>query len=113
MNITEFQRQSIRTMKVDEETLLHCCMGMAGEVGEVIDIIKKSYFYGKDFDKKKVEEELGDVMFYISNLATSLNISMENVLENNVEKLRKRYPNGFSKEDAIIRRDYNESSKDD
>lgn len=111
MNITEYQRKSMRTMKQDNETTLHCCMGMSGEVGEVVDLIKKSHFYGKDLDKSKIQEELGDVMFYIVNLATSLDISMENVLDENVKKLEKRYPNGFSSEDAIARRDYNESSK--
>lgn len=107
MNISEYQKKSLRTMKFDETVSTHCCMGLAGEIGEVIDIIKKSIFYKKELDKNKVTEELGDVMFYLVNLATSLNISMVNVLEQNVEKLLKRYPNGFTEKDAIERKDIN------
>lgn len=107
MNISEYQKKSIRTMKFDYSVSTHCCLGLAGETGEVIDIIKKSVYYKKELDKKKVTEELGDVMFYLVNLATSLDISMENVLEQNVEKLLKRYPGGFTEKDAIERKDIN------
>ena len=107
MFIEKYQIESTRTMKFDDDVVLHCCMGMAGETGEVIDLIKKSVFYKKELDKDKVLEELGDVMFYIVNLATSLNISMSDVLQHNIDKLKKRYPHGFSEEDAIRRVDMN------
>lgn len=108
MNITEYQLKSIRTMKIDEGTTVNCCMGLCGEVGEVVDLLKKHIFQGKELDKDKLEEELGDVMFYLVNLATNMNLSMEDILQKNVDKLIKRYPNGFNKEDAIKRMDENE-----
>lgn len=107
MNIITYQQRSVRTMKFDENVTTHCCMGLAGETGEVIDLIKKSTFYGKELDKEKVKEELGDVMFYLVNLATALNISMDDILVENILKLKKRFPNGFSEEDAIRRVDIN------
>lgn len=108
MKIDEFQKISLRTMKIDENTIPHCSMGLAGETGEVIDIIKKHLYYGKPIDKNHITEELGDIMFYLVNLASAFDISMVNVLEQNIEKLNKRYPNGFNKEDAILRRDKSE-----
>ena len=108
-SIIDYQVASTRTMKFDDKVSIHCCMGIAGETGEVIDLIKKSVFYGKELDKDKVAEEIGDIMFYIVNLATSLNISMSDILDTNINKLIKRYPNGFSKEDAIKRADYGEN----
>lgn len=105
MNIVEYQKKSVRTMLFDENTSVHCCMGISGEAGEVIDLIKKSVYYGKPLDKTKVSEEIGDLMFYIVNLATSYNLSMSDILKNNVKKLELRFPNGFSKEDAIRRND--------
>ena len=107
MYIENYQAESTRTMKFDDNVVTHCCMGISGEAGEVIDLIKKSIFYGKELDKDKVSEEIGDIMFYIVNLATALNLSMSDILRGNVEKLRKRYPNGFSEEDAIKRVDVN------
>nr|WP_321022980.1 nucleoside triphosphate pyrophosphohydrolase family protein [Clostridium neonatale] len=73
------------------------------ETGEVIDIIKKYLYQGHELNKEHVTEELGDVMFYITNLATLLGIDMQDVLQNNVDKLLKRYPNGFEKEKSVNR----------
>lgn len=108
MKIAEYQLKSIRTMKIDENIVPHCVMGVSGEVGEVIDMIKKHIYYGKELDKHELEEEIGDVMFYLTNLATAFNLSMENILEGNIEKLMKRYPDGFTKEHALERLDKNE-----
>ena len=80
-------------------------IGASCEFSEAGDSIKKYLFQGHELDKKHIEEELGDTMFYICNLATLLNISMENVLEQNVEKLNKRYKNGFSYKASIDRVD--------
>lgn len=108
MKIELYQKKSLRTMKVDDTTTQHCCLGISGEAGEVIDLVKKSIYYNKELDLIKVTEELGDLMFYIVNLASSLGISMHDVLIQNVEKLEKRFPNGFSKKEAIERKDEND-----
>ena len=105
MNIKEFQEVSKRTMKWDEFSHLHCAMGVSGEAGEVVDIIKKSHFYNKPIDKNHLDEEIGDVMFYIVNLASCYGLDFETILENNFNKLSKRYPKGYNDKDAVTRMD--------
>lgn len=87
--------------------ILNCVIGANSEFGELSDIVKKWYFQGEELDKKKATLELGDCLWYICNLATALDISMENVLELNINKLLTRYPNGFSTEDSVNRVDIN------
>lgn len=105
MNIQQFQLKSVRTMKIDKETIPHCALGLSGEVGEVVDLVKKNIYYKKDIDLDHLEEEIGDVMFYLVNLATMYNLSMETILDKNIDKLEKRYPSGFTLKDAIERKD--------
>lgn len=107
MDIKEFQNKSTRTINhalTTEQLISNMCMGISGETGEVIDIIKKHLYQGHDLNKEHLTEELGDVMFYITNLATLVGIDMQEVLQNNVDKLLKRYPNGFDKEKSINRK---------
>ena len=106
MDIKEFQNKSIRTINHDlttEQLISNMCMGISGESGEVIDIIKKNLYQGHELDKEHLTEELGDVMFYITNLATLLGIDMQDVLQNNVDKLLKRYPDGFDINKSVNR----------
>lgn len=98
MGIKEFQQNSIRTLNTNltkEQLLSNMVMGIAGESGEVADVIKKHLYQGHDLDVAHLKEEIGDVMFYIANLANVLELDMEEVLEDNINKLRKRYPQGF------------------
>ena len=108
MEIKEFQDISFRTMPKNlwfPDILVNMCMGISGESGEVIDLFKKHLFQGHSLDKKKVAEEIGDLMFYIVNLCTLLDLDMRVVLQGNVDKLKKRYPNGFEVEKSINRGD--------
>ena len=100
MNFKDFQQKSTRTMPEvnDELTISNYCMGLAGETGEVVDYLKKVLFHGHTFDRQVIEKELGDALHYLSGIATLLDISMEEVASKNLEKLKKRYPEGFSKE---------------
>lgn len=82
------------------------CYGLNGEAGECIDILKKVEFQGHAFDPMKLVDELGDVLWYIAQTATGLNITLEDVAQHNVEKLKKRYPNGFDVERSIHRSEY-------
>lgn len=82
------------------------CYGLNGEAGECIDILKKVEFQGHAFDPVKLVDELGDVLWYIAQTATGLNITLEDVAQHNVEKLKKRYPNGFDVERSIHRPEY-------
>ena len=105
-----FQEEALRTIRSDLPYELVCsnmCMGLAGETGETVDIFKKHIYQGKDLDINDVIEEIGDILWYIANLCNVNKITMKECMESNVEKLRKRYPNGFSIKDALERADKN------
>ena len=105
-----FQEEALRSMRSDlpyEAICSNMCMGLAGETGETVDIFKKHIYQGKDLDINDVIEEIGDILWYIANLCNVNKITMKECMESNVEKLRKRYPNGFSIKDALERADKN------
>lgn len=106
MEIKEFQEKSIRTMNQDldfSEKVCNMIFGINGEVGEVTDILKKHFFQGHGLDIDHLEEELGDVMFYIVNLATLYGLDMETILQKNIDKLSKRYKDKFTIEQSLNR----------
>lgn len=108
MDLANFQEVSVRTMNDEltfEQKISNCLMGIQGEAGEIADIFKKHMYQGHELDLDHLKEEMGDVMFYIVNLATLYNIDMEDVIENNFIKLLNRFPNGFSAADSIARID--------
>ncbi len=89
--------------------LNHCALGLAGEVGEVVDIIKKHTVYGKMLDVAHLLEELGDLRFFIQALANVVGHSMDSIENNNIRKLNTRYPTGsYSNQQAISRADKKE-----
>lgn len=73
-------------------------MGIAGEAGEVIDLIKKWQFQGHELNVHALVNELGDVMWYMAELADYLGVRLDDVAENNIRKLERRYPQGFTAE---------------
>jgi NTP pyrophosphatase (non-canonical NTP hydrolase) len=108
MDITNYQREANRTMNTNlnrNEKLSMLGLGLAGEAGEVVELLKKNIYHGHFNTKQELIKELGDVMWYIANLCTENNILLEMVLEENIEKLKKRYPNGFTQVDSIKRVD--------
>jgi NTP pyrophosphatase (non-canonical NTP hydrolase) len=78
-------------------------MGLNGEAGECIDIFKKYFYQGHELDKEKLIDELGDVLWYIAETCTGIGVTMEEVAKRNIEKLRKRYPDGFEVERSVNR----------
>lgn len=76
---------------------LHATMGLTGEVGEVSEIIKKHVFYSKSLDMTHLKEEMGDVLFYFVWLLDEMGLTLEEVMNYNIDKLSKRYPNEFNK----------------
>ena len=78
-------------------------MGLCGEAGEAIDIVKKHLAQGHELDKEKLIKELGDVAWYLAETAYALDIDLETVFKLNIEKLKRRYPEGFEKEKSINR----------
>ena len=107
-NTEIFQREARRSLRDDlpyEAMCSNMCMGLAGEIGEVIDIMKKHIYQGKELDITDVIEEVGDVLWYIANFCNVNNITMDECMERNIKKLRKRFPNGFTIKDANERKD--------
>lgn len=80
--------------------IFHMLMGMTTEVGELTDAFKKNLAYEKPIDWVNVEEELGDLMFYIASFCKIADIDLEAVIEKNVKKLEHRYPEKFSNDKA-------------
>lgn len=81
------------------------CLGLAGEVGELLDMLKKSWGHGHPLAPDKVKKELGDIDWYRTVLADFFGFSADEVARANVEKLRARYPEGFSVERSMKRKD--------
>jgi NTP pyrophosphatase (non-canonical NTP hydrolase) len=93
------------------EGFVHASMGLAGEAGECLDLVKKSYAYDKPLDTDKLIEEAGDAFHYLNMLCLKLGealgkpFGIQDLIDHNVTKLRKRYPNGYSDAAAIARAD--------
>lgn len=75
--------------------VLNGCLGLAGETGETLDMIKKWIFHEKDLDIEHLKKEIGDVMWYVAMLCESFNFNLDEILEMNKAKLEARYPEGF------------------
>lgn len=93
LTLDEYQLNASRTAKPSE--LQNWGLGLAGETGEVIELIKKAKYHGVELDKDKLSKELGDVLWYISAIASECGINMAEIAENNLSKLEQRYPDGF------------------
>lgn len=83
--------------------LINGALGLTGEAGEVADIIKKYVFHGHELDKEEIIKELGDVCWYVALLSQGIGVPLEDVLQKNIDKLKRRYPEGFSVENSINR----------
>lgn len=106
MNHKEYTEEIKRTVPQLQSPFfdeLHMAIGMATETGEVLDAYKKFLAYNKEFDLVNVKEELGDLFWYTFNLMRMLNIDFEEILQTNVDKLKTRYPNGFTEAGAVNR----------
>lgn len=95
---------------VGADGLIHATLGIAGEAGEIVDAVKKHWVYGKKLDVANLKEEVGDLLFYIQALCQVAKIDMVQCLKENEDKLRKRYPNGYTDAAAIERADKKEGS---
>ena len=93
------------TTKTRQEELANYALGMVCEAGEAGDIIKKVVYHNHALNDIDMKKELGDVLWYIANLCTVLGYSLEDVATMNIEKLKKRYPNGFNTYDSVNRVD--------
>ena len=106
MTANEYQQQALRTLNPElsrKDVLINGVMGLCGESGEAIDIVKKWLAQGHELDKQKLAKELGDIAWYLAETAWALDIPMEDILQANLDKLAARYPEGFSQERSINR----------
>lgn len=98
MNVNEYQKEAMTLLNPEisqKDVLLNALMGLCGESGEAIDLMKKHLFQGHELDREKLIKELGDIAWYLAEAATGLSIDLSEVLQRNLDKLHARYPMGF------------------
>lgn len=101
MTINEYQQLALRTEPPTSsvtDRLINGLMGLNGEAGEAIDILKKTLFHGHTLDMEHLAKELGDTAWYIAVTADALGYTLEDIFQMNIEKLKARYPDGFDSE---------------
>lgn len=108
MTLNEYQEQAQRTAKITtskRDKIINGYMGLNGEASECIDLLKKHMFQGHSLNKLKLMEECGDALWYVQELANGLGYTLEEVALYNLDKLKSRYPEGFTPERSIHRKE--------
>jgi NTP pyrophosphatase (non-canonical NTP hydrolase) len=100
MDISEYQEATRRTCNLTEqaEMLKLALIGMQDELGEIAGPLKKYLWHGHELDHAHIQDEIGDLCWYLATLCNALDISLAEAFQGNIEKLWKRYPDGFSSE---------------
>lgn len=101
VTLDDYQQLAARTLGRDrthEQQLANAALGLTGEAGEVAEVIKKHLFHDTPLDRDALVKELGDCLWYIGAFATVLGLSLDDIAQRNIDKLRKRYPEGFDTE---------------
>ncbi len=99
LSLNDYQQLALRTAGNHgdfDRTLMYTALGLNGEAGEVAEKIKKAFFHGHDLDRDKLKKELGDVLWYVAVMADALDMPLGEVAQHNIDKLARRYPEGFS-----------------
>lgn len=108
MQVNEYQKAAMATLNpaLDKKNvLINSVMGLCGESGEAIDIVKKWLMQGHELDREHLVRELGDVAWYLAEAATALDVPLEAVFQGNLDKLRQRFPNGFDTGASVKRKE--------
>ncbi|GEL14533.1 nucleoside triphosphate pyrophosphohydrolase family protein [Pediococcus cellicola] len=92
MEFNDYQKKANRTLFGNEQVLTNCALGLASESGQVVDLVKNYTFHGKDLNREELTKEMGDVLWYLSQVAQWADIPFEQVAQENIETLNKRYP---------------------
>ena len=106
MTINEYQQAALRTANEELDNigqLTNGLIGLNGEAGEAIDILKKHLFQGHELDKEHMAKELGDCLWMIAEICSAIGITMDEVMQMNIDKLKARYPQGFEAEKSLHR----------
>ena len=108
MNFKDYQTEASKTIPADftkEQMLDNAVYGLCGEIGELVDLLKKAKFQGHKLDKQKAMLELGDILWYVSLMAKGLGVELSEVASANIYKLRARYGEKFDSKKSIERTD--------
>lgn len=106
MQVNEYQELAMTTLNPElskKDVLINSVMGLCGEAGEAIDIVKKWLAQGHELDKEHLAKELGDIAWYLAEAATALDMPLEDICQANIDKLKKRYPQGFETKRSLTR----------
>ena len=103
MKSSEYLDEVRRTVSPGTQDLLHSAMGCATEAGELLDQLKKKMFYHKQLDEHHLIEEFGDILWYVVMGLDAVDSTIEEAMEANIRKLRQRYPEKWTQEDALTR----------
>lgn len=106
MTANEYQKLAMTTLNTGlskKDVLINGVMGLCGESGEAIDVVKKHLAQGHELDREGLIKELGDIAWYLAETAFALDVDLETVLQRNIDKLKKRYPQGFDREKSVHR----------
>lgn len=105
MDFNEYQALARRSASEasKKDPILDGVMGLCGESGECIDIVKKHLFLGHPLDREHLLDEASDCLWYLATIASGLGVSLDDIAVHNIEKLKKRYPEGFDTEKSINR----------
>ena len=109
MTVNEYQSLALTTLNPQldkKDMLINGVMGLCGESGEAIDIVKKWLAQGHELDRDALAKELGDIAWYLAETAAALDIPLEDIFRANIEKLKRRYPEGFSPQRSLHREDH-------
>lgn len=107
MTVNEYQKMALTTLNPalgKQDVLINGVMGLCGESGEAIDIVKKHLAQGHPLDREGLIKELGDVAWYLAETAYALDVSLEEVFQRNIDKLKARYPEGFDTRRSVERK---------
>ena len=107
MTVNEYQKMALTTLNPalgKQDVLINGVMGLCGESGEAIDIVKKHLAQGHLLDREGLIKELGDVAWYLAETAYALDVSLEEVFQRNIDKLKARYPEGFDARRSVERK---------
>lgn len=106
MTLNEYQALAQRTSRHDLPTECHLSngvLGLAGETGEVCDLVKKHFYQDGREIRDDLIDELGDVLWYIAETASAIGVKMDDIAQHNVDKLKRRYPEGFDADRSLHR----------
>lgn len=111
MTVNEYQKKAMTTLNPalsQKDVLINAVMGLCGESGEAIDIVKKWLAQGHELDRERLAKELGDIAWYLAEAATALDLELEEILDGNLQKLARRYPEGFQVQRSLNRENENQ-----